>query len=135
MTPDEEIKATCDCGQGDLCEICHWPADKENNMPKFRKKPVVIKAVHYKGELPTLPNREMTSRVALLTGHHSENLFDLVDLIASQNRFVIDHGDHLIIETLEGDMRVDIGDWIIKGVHGELYPCKPDIFEATYEKV
>src|SRR5690606_17629678 len=37
------------------------------------------------------------------------------------------------IGTLEGRMRVDIGDWIIKGVKGELYPCKPDIFDATYE--
>ena len=42
-------------------------------------------------------------------------------------------GDHLLIETLEGKMRADVGDWIIKGVKGEFYPCKPDIFEATYE--
>lgn len=39
------------------------------------------------------------------------------------------------IKTLEGTMRADIGDWIIRGVQGELYPCKPDIFEATYEPV
>ena len=39
------------------------------------------------------------------------------------------------IETLEGTMRADIGDWIIKGINGELYPCKPDIFKKTYEKV
>lgn len=39
----------------------------------------------------------------------------------------------LIIETLEGEMRAVVGDWIIKGVQGEFYPCKPDIFEATYE--
>lgn len=37
------------------------------------------------------------------------------------------------IATLEGDMRVSMGDWIIKGVQGEIYPCKPDIFAATYE--
>lgn len=41
----------------------------------------------------------------------------------------------LAIKTLEGIMQADIGDYIIKGVQGELYPCKPDIFEATYEKV
>lgn len=40
-----------------------------------------------------------------------------------------------IIHTLEGDMKVSAGDYIIKGVKGELYPCKPEIFEATYEKV
>lgn len=41
----------------------------------------------------------------------------------------------LKIKTLEGDMRAEKGDWIIKGVNGEFYPCKPDIFEKTYEKV
>lgn len=41
----------------------------------------------------------------------------------------------LEIETLEGTMKADVGDWIIKGVHGEPYPCKPDIFALTYEKV
>jgi hypothetical protein len=41
----------------------------------------------------------------------------------------------LRIYTLEGDMQADFGDWIIKGVQGEFYPCKPDIFEATYEPV
>ena len=40
-----------------------------------------------------------------------------------------------VISTLEGDMEVSPGDWIIKGVVGEFYPCKPDIFEKTYEKV
>jgi hypothetical protein len=42
---------------------------------------------------------------------------------------------HLMVQTLEGDMRADPGDWIIRGVAGELYPCKPDIFDATYEPV
>lgn len=41
----------------------------------------------------------------------------------------------LIIPTLEGEMRADLGDWIICGVKGEFYPCKPDIFDATYEPV
>ena len=40
-----------------------------------------------------------------------------------------------MIHTLEGDMRVSSGDWIIRGVQGEFYPCKPDIFKATYEEV
>jgi hypothetical protein len=48
----------------------------------------------------------------------------------------IDPADgRMIIRTLEGDMKADIGDWIIKGVAGEFYPCKPDVFEATYEPV
>lgn len=40
---------------------------------------------------------------------------------------------HVIIKTLEGDHRGDLGDYIIRGVKGEFYPCKPDIFEMTYE--
>ncbi len=44
-------------------------------------------------------------------------------------------GFHPVIETLEGSMKINDGDYIIKGVQGEYYPCKPDIFEATYEKV
>jgi hypothetical protein len=42
---------------------------------------------------------------------------------------------YIVIATLEGDMRADHNDWIIQGVKGEFYPCKPDIFEATYEAV
>lgn len=41
----------------------------------------------------------------------------------------------IIIHTLEGDMKANIGDWIIKGINGELYPCKPDVFEKTYEPI
>jgi hypothetical protein len=41
----------------------------------------------------------------------------------------------MFIQTLEGEMRADEGDWIIQGIKGEIYPCKPDIFEATYEPV
>jgi len=44
-------------------------------------------------------------------------------------------GAHIFIPTLEGNMRANNLDWIIKGVNGEFYPCKPDIFEKTYEKV
>ena len=41
----------------------------------------------------------------------------------------------ILIDTLEGTMRADVGDWIIRGVKGEFYPCKPDIFKATYKAV
>ena len=48
----------------------------------------------------------------------------------------VDFDGHVIaIDTLEGEMHADPGDWIIRGVQGEFYPCKPDIFEATYEPV
>lgn len=79
-------------------------------MPKFRKKPVVIEAIQWTGANP--------SEVTAFRG--GACLYD---------------ADGPIIETLEGDMKTMPGDWIIKGVKGEFYPCKPDIFEATYEAV
>lgn len=78
-------------------------------MPKFRKKPVVIEAVQWTGS--------------------NENEI---------NKFSDPHGVYqgkVIIQTLEGVMEGNVGDWIIKGVKGEFYPCKPDIFAATYEPV
>ena len=47
--------------------------------------------------------------------------------------FCMNHGQELYIRTLEGKQRVSWDDWIIQGVQGEIYPCKPDIFAATYE--
>jgi len=78
---------------------------------QFRKKPVIIEAIQFDGS--------------------SENRLELDKFCT--NRRAEFYPDHLRIVTLEGDLRADIGDWIIKGVGGEVYPCKPDIFEATYE--
>lgn len=83
------------------------------NMPRrYRKKPVVIEAMQL---LPVY------KRVADWCGGQ---------LIRSEytNSIV-----HMVISTLEGDMTANIGDWIIRGVNGEFYPCKPDIFATTYE--
>lgn len=79
-------------------------------MPQFRKKPVVIEAVQF-------------------TGDNLDELREFVPAEWRDNRV----GQPLGIRTLEGVMTVSAGDWIIKGVKGEYYPCKPDIFEATYE--
>ncbi len=84
-------------------------------MAKFRKKPVVIEAVRYTGEN---------------SGEVKKFCPQIVRLPYKRGVGVL-----LEIETLEGDMQVSIGDWVIKGVKGEFYPCKPDIFEATYEPV
>ena len=83
-------------------------------MPKYRKRPVVIEAVQWRG---------------------TETLEDINKLGSHQMRPICRDNHQLIIQTLEGEMRADPGDWIIKGVQGELYPCKPDIFAATYERV
>lgn len=79
-------------------------------MPLFRKKPVVIEAWRNVDGGEPMPEWLVASNVRTLSGA-------------------------VLIDTLEGQMRGDLGDWIIRGVKGELYPCKPDIFEATYEAV
>lgn len=85
-------------------------------MSKFRKKPIVIDAVQFNGNTP---------QIEAFMGSSVQSLKRLTDGNALVNG--------LIISTLEGDMRADLNDWIIKGVNGEYYPCKPDIFEKTYE--
>jgi hypothetical protein len=79
---------------------------------KFRKKPVVIEAVRW-----------MT-----------DNYNEVVNFVG-EKMSPLGNGRDLAIHTLEGDMRCLPFDWIIRGVKGEFYPCKPDIFEATYEPV
>lgn len=81
-------------------------------MKNFRKKPVVIQAIQVpaSGEMPS---------------------DDLIDLVNEQGWSGDDDG--IIIPTLEGDHLASPGDWIIRGVAGEYYPCKPDIFAKTYD--
>ena len=81
---------------------------------KFRKKPVVIEAHQF-------------------TGQNAMWLSDWCNGEAAIQRTEKDKC--IVIHTIEGAMRADKGDWIIKGIKGEFYPCKPDIFDATYEKV
>lgn len=85
---------------------------KGDFVSKFRKKPVVIEAVQFTGE-----NKD---EIVEFTG----------DLVGIENE-----DGTLGIITLEGSLRASPGDWIIKGVKGEFYPCKPDIFAATYDAV
>ncbi len=88
-------------------------------MAQYRKKPVVIEAWQWKGFLADLPDDVTRSSYIDATTRGRDE--------GSQHP--------LIISTLEGNMRADPGDWIIRGVKGELYPCKPDIFAATYDEV
>lgn len=80
---------------------------------KFRKKPVVIEAVQY-------------------NGMNGLKLLSWAGSVEIEEDFL---GEFVEIYTLEGVMKCSKGDWLIKGVKGEFYPCKPDIFEATYEEV
>jgi hypothetical protein len=88
---------------------------------KFRKKPVVIEAVQWTGDNLIEVIRH-TGQNASASHYKWEEYEDIV------------RREGLKIYTLEGPLMASIGDWIIKGVQGEFYPCKPDIFEATYDK-
>jgi hypothetical protein len=90
-------------------------------VAKFRKKPVVIEAAQVTALLASIGSRS-TAWPAW-----ANEAFD---------SGVLQVGNHsVLIKTLEGDHTGDLADWIIRGVKGELYPCKPDIFAATYEAV
>lgn len=83
---------------------------------RFRKKPVVIEAVQFNGN----------------------NAFEIWGFMGRRDlveNLELHATDQPVIDTLEGQMRVSPGDWVIKGLRGEFYPCKPDIFEATYDPV
>jgi len=77
---------------------------------RYRKKPVEIEAVQYTGD----------------------NFQDLAEFVGKD---LVVGVSGMYIRTLEGDMLISIGDYVIRGVNGEFYPCKPDIFEKTYEEI
>ncbi|ULG73017.1 hypothetical protein [Macrococcus brunensis] len=84
---------------------------------KARKKPVIVEAVQVKGD------RNMHT-----VQNFMEDNNNLHDVLGWDNDLA-----KWYIKTLEGNMYISDGDYIIKGVNGEFYPCKPDIFEATYD--
>lgn len=90
-------------------------------MAKFKKKPVVIEAVQLRWD--TWPEMCEFANVGYLSKGQPEGEMGPNNSIG------------LLIPTLEGTMMAQENDWVIKGVNGELYPCKPDIFEKSYEAV
>lgn len=82
---------------------------------RYRKKPVEVGAMRWDG------SEKSQTAIVNWSGGAVSGWFD---------------GEYFLeVRTREGTMRADVGDWIIKGIQGEFYPCKPDIFEATYEPV
>ena len=71
--------------------------------------------------------------IRLMKEHNKENLTNLTEIDNFVGGSLKIEGSSLVIHTLEGDMEASINDYIIKGVNGEFYPCKPDIFDKTYE--
>ena len=93
---------------------------------KYMKKRVVIEAIQLKAT-----NFDRICDFMGCTPTQIPNpMFDIDEFGDSRDTYI-----GIIINTLEGEMRANIGDMIIKGVHGEFYPCKPDIFAETYEKI
>lgn len=91
---------------------------------KYRKKPVIIEAVQLLDNDDSIVECiEFVYNMGMKTS--------LFGLNATINKVRANKG--FVITTLEGNMNVSFGDYIIKGVNGEFYPCKPDIFEKTYE--
>jgi len=95
---------------------------------QYRKKPVVIEAFQMTHE-----RRADNSEWPTWLNAAWQMTFDQVGAVSSADWPESDGTDSLVIRTLEGVMYVGWGDWIIQGVKGELYACKPDIFAATYE--
>lgn len=94
-------------------------------MPKYRKKPIVVEAFRYDGDLIDINGNYYVPDWA-------------IEAFEKDVLFYDEHNDHpfeLFIKTLEGINHVSVGDYIVKGTQGELYPCKPDIFEQVYEEI
>ncbi len=89
-------------------------------MARYRKKPVEVDAVHYDGT-----NRDEVAAFMGRTGKVEETK------LPGPGRGL---HDGIVIHTLEGDVTASPGDWVIRGVQGEYYPCKPSVFAATYEE-
>ena len=101
---------------------------------KYRKRPVVIEAFQYDGDMINSSGKPYVPEWAISAVNNNTMYYDVTELFIHTLE-----GDHhvteLFIHTLEGDHHVTVGDYVIQGINGELYPCKPDIFEKTYEAV
>ncbi len=95
-------------------------------MAKFRKKPIVIDAILWPENI-----QECCEEDPIHAG--IEGWFH--EMGADPDKIMMMDDGTISIVTLEGDMTAQPGDWVICGIKGEFYPCKPDIFEATYESV
>jgi hypothetical protein len=107
--------STTSTGCGKLYPQEHFLRMGDDLMAKFRKKPVEIEAIQFNGE----------------------NYNEIINFVGIALHFDCreSRDNYITIPTLEGDMKASVSDWIIKGVNGEFYPCKPDIFAKTYEQV
>ena len=88
---------------------------------EYKKKPVVVEAFEWGGHRPSALDPHWLMNAYMMNLIHYETIEDECNII--------------LIDTKEGTMRVNPNDYIIKGIQGELYPCKADIFHETYDKI
>lgn len=104
-------------------------------MPKFRKKPVVVEAWPFNGSRASFDRfvaEAIGERVTISgTSKHGEPTVTFTTPSGALAQIIL-ADDTIVLPTAEGDMEASPGDWIISGVAGELYPCKPEIFAETY---
>ena len=113
---------------GDKVEATYHPMMDDEKLSWYQKKPVKVEAWKY------TPKTAMD--IYLWIERSTQGSFDFLDDELPGSGVSIDPADGLlVIATLEGIMKVSLGDYVIRGVKGEFYPCKADIFEMTYDKV
>ena len=98
-----------------------------NEAKKYRKKPIVIEAFQYDGNLKDQEGKYYVPEWAVKAFKVNVLFYDSADSNSPPCE--------LFIKTFEGNHHVSVGDYIIRGIQGELYPCKPEIFKRTYEEV
>lgn len=91
----------------------------------YRKKPVVIEAVLWDGSIET--TKKVLSFLGRPLQDSEMNAYNLEQFVVNLRM------EGILIATLEGNMKASVGDYIIKGIKGEFYPCKPEVFLASYE--
>lgn len=102
-------------------------------MSKFRKKPVVIEAEQLVGGCYETMVKHIGEEPGEKYGYVFGTMHPFSGPVSGLQSASMVNGFEMWIKTLEGIMTASYGDWVIKGVNGEFYPCKPDIFEKTYE--
>ena len=95
---------------------------------KYRKKPVIIDAVE-------LTDKSIFEVTKFIDGKKPDISSDMALDKWGDYEILTKERGYIIIETLEGNMHASFGDYIVRGVQGEFYPCKPDIFKQTYDEV
>lgn len=116
---DSLIKATFSLASYQTVDDVRVRQGTEMGIKKYIKKPIIIEAIQFTGD--------------------KENYNEILNFVDSSaiaaESFTGGQIENIWIRTLEGIMTVSLNDYIIKGVHGEFYPCKPDIFNETYDKI